>query len=238
MQIQHLVTSGCSFSETRTGMHTWPFYTSDYLNLQLHNQALGSQGNQHIARKLIYQTNLLLEQGVDPSEILCMVMWSGPNRTEYYSENPLDSYPQGEGHDVNPDRFVPNDSGGWIIQNSHWQSCASWYRNYESFAGAQIRFYESVIHAQSWCDSQGLQLIHSLFRDDVRMSRDSTHPSTAWMHRVTDQYQWLPKNCFDWCKTESNLPFPSPTDWHPSTEQHKLYTETVILPYVNSVTAE
>jgi len=235
-KLRYLVTSGCSFTETKTGMQTWAAWLAKHYKLELHNQGTGSQGNQHISRKLIYQTNQLLLQGIDPEQIICVAMWSGPNRTEYYNPNPPDYYPEGEGHEVNPDRFVPNDRGGWIIQNSHWVSCQPWYRNWESIESGQIRLYESIIHAQSWCDAQGITLVHGLFKKDVVTPEDPVNPATSWMVDIVNQYKWLPWACFDWCDSKHcELKFPNPRDWHPSRLQHKLYTERVIVPYMDKI---
>jgi len=52
---QHLITSGCSFTN---GFYmkekgSWAYYLSNMLDMQLHNQARGGQGNEYISNSII-----------------------------------------------------------------------------------------------------------------------------------------------------------------------------------------
>jgi hypothetical protein len=77
MTIKHLVTSGCSFSTAGK----WPQMLSTKLeNTELYNLGQDSAGNDWIARTSIYQASKLLQSGVNPEEILIIVMWSGIDR--------------------------------------------------------------------------------------------------------------------------------------------------------------
>jgi hypothetical protein len=76
--VKYLVTSGCSFSDNVD--LRWPHYLSKCLDIQLLNMGQGSSGNDWISKTIIYQTNLLLNRGVLPGEILVIPMWTSPAR--------------------------------------------------------------------------------------------------------------------------------------------------------------
>jgi len=81
MQIKHLVTSGCSFSDNI--IHEggrWPHYLAEKLNVKLYNRGQGSAGNDWISDSAIYQTNKLLEDGISAQEIAVVACWSGIDR--------------------------------------------------------------------------------------------------------------------------------------------------------------
>jgi hypothetical protein len=89
MSFKHLVTSGCSFSDN-SDLH-WPHYLSKKLNLELYNRGMSSAGNGWISKSIIYQTQLLLDSGVHPEEILVVAMWTDIARYDIFidSNNPF-----------------------------------------------------------------------------------------------------------------------------------------------------
>ena len=57
--MKHLITSGCSFSETHSShINTWPRHLNRMLpEYTLTNRAMSSQGNGLISRGIIYEVN-------------------------------------------------------------------------------------------------------------------------------------------------------------------------------------
>lgn len=80
--IKYLVTSGCSFSDNRD--YRWPHFLAHKAKLKLFNRAHGSSGNDWISKTIVYQTQELLDAGVDPSEIVVGIMWSGIDRKSIF----------------------------------------------------------------------------------------------------------------------------------------------------------
>jgi hypothetical protein len=103
-----LVTSGCSFSDN-IGKR-WPHYLADALSLKLFNRGQGSCGNDWIAKTAIYQTQLLLNDGVNPKDILVAVMWSGIDRKGLFiSSKETDNYDNlinSDTYSSNPINFI------------------------------------------------------------------------------------------------------------------------------------
>jgi hypothetical protein len=82
--MKQLITSGCSFSECRSHVGTWPKHLADALPDYAHvSTAMGSQGNGLISRRAIYQVTEALKQ-TSPEDILVGIMWSGPDRHDFY----------------------------------------------------------------------------------------------------------------------------------------------------------
>ena len=81
----HLVTSGCSFSDNSKHpddvVHgRWPHFVAKRIDAKLYNRGEGSCGNDWISKSVIYETQKLLDNGINPQNILVMVMWSGIDR--------------------------------------------------------------------------------------------------------------------------------------------------------------
>jgi hypothetical protein len=94
--INYLVTGGCSFS-VGWGAKNWPYfvenfvkekYTTRIFNPVIIHTGMSSQGQELIQKKVTMQIMDLLDRGVDPEEILVVVMWSGTYRKAWYIDNP------------------------------------------------------------------------------------------------------------------------------------------------------
>ena len=150
----HLVTSGCSFSETIYFMDT-PYGTVDrshdndevmselkplldlkdeklygsdlcswvpFLALDLDiplkkvlNYAMGSQGNQMIARNIVHGVEALLAKEVPVRDILVGVQWSGISRGSFYSSDVDPAYAENtKGWMHNPVQILLNKSLSWV----------------------------------------------------------------------------------------------------------------------------
>ena len=80
---KHIITSGCSFSDQVTKF-TWPHQIESLYGANCIHMGLGSQGNSLIARKALYAVQEIINQGVEPEDILVGIMWSGPDRHDSY----------------------------------------------------------------------------------------------------------------------------------------------------------
>jgi len=59
------------------------------------------------------------------------------------------------------------------------------------------------------------------------------HPEVNWLYKMIDRSYWLPVDSLgQWAKHVSEYNYARPKDPHPSTEQHKDFTEKVILPFI------
>ena len=79
--MKHLITSGCSFTETwlenPVNGQTWADYLAPMAKMQLHNVAMSGAGNHIISTYLINKTEELLSLGIPSSDICVVVQWSG-----------------------------------------------------------------------------------------------------------------------------------------------------------------
>lgn len=184
--IKHLVTSGCSFSDN-IGMR-WPHYLSKSLSMHLYNRGQGSAGNHWIAKSSIYQTQLLLDKGIDPKEILVTVMWSGIDRKDSFvdAEGTIDykKLINDPNNFPNPVSFLDNDhntnnkqstsntdgyllgSASCVFSNEH---IVKFKRDltlrFFSPQSLAIESYENFLRLQWFCKSSGIQLINQTFMD-------------------------------------------------------------------------
>lgn len=109
---KHLVSSGCSFADNEYA-DRWPHFLARNLDVKLHNRGQGSSGNDWISMSTIYQTNLLLQQGIPSEDILVVVMWSGISRGSIFLNKEetagFDEYVNKEGGNTNPVNFWDNE---------------------------------------------------------------------------------------------------------------------------------
>ena len=180
---KHLVTSGCSFSDNlrRQGEinSRWPMFLAEHAGLKLHNRGQGSAGNDWIADSLIYQICKLLEDSVEPSEILAIAMWSGIDRNSIYiSESGTPRYSELQTAEFmsNPANFTanppneyynpPRNGSGWLLGSAscsfpndliqqYKQLLVTRYLNEEAL---MIRSLDNWLKLQWFCASKGITL--------------------------------------------------------------------------------
>jgi hypothetical protein len=59
------------------------------------------------------------------------------------------------------------------------------------------------------------------------------HSDIRYLYNQIDFSNFLNvNNCLDWARDESGFDFARPPDPHPSTEQHKAFTERIIIPHL------
>jgi hypothetical protein len=80
-------------------------------------------------------------------------------------------------------------------------------------------------------DSECIQYPDEYTREDATICE--THPEINYLYSDIDREYFLPiTNLGDWVRDVSAYEYARPDDPHPSTEQHKEFTEKVILPFI------
>ena len=229
-----LITGGCSFSECRSHAGTWPRHLALALPNHTHiSTAMGSQGNGLISRRIIYQVSEQLKIS-DATDILVGIMWSGPDRHDYYQlhNKPLENQ---DGWMENPTQFVSGGEGAWTICSSGWRMAqsANYFVNFHDRIGQYIYTVEHILRTQWFLQQHCVPYFMTCYMAAVLPEIVSTHNDTKYLYRMIDFDQFLPVSGeYEWCRDCSGLPFPTATDPHPSVLQHQAFTYHVILPYL------
>jgi len=237
-----LVTSGCSFSQTITKRHqNWPRFLEKEINpKQFISKGLGSQGNGLISRSIIYEVHELLSQGIDSNDILVGIMWSGPNRSEYYwDKEERGGEWRSKYHDgwmTNPANFNPNDrNGGWIITNPWWDSTKTYYKYFHDDTYGQILTLEHILRTQWFLEKHNIKYFMMNYMNETfeYINKD------ACLH-LRDQIDWTKfistQGCYEWCLL-TNPDYLDDTS-HPSAEGSENYTKEIIIPYLEKINAK
>lgn len=216
-----LITSGCSFSLTdqnkKGHFKTWPNYLSEELGMSLTSKSMGSQGNGLISRSIIYEVS----QNLKWEEIKVGVMWSGTDRHEVFSKEPL--FENISGWTENPTGFIP-ESKHWEILNPHWKTYKSavYYAHLHEQMFGWINTLEHILRTQWFLDKCGIPYFMTFIRDPE-------FPDEKELEHLKDLVNWdkfLPiksmSDCFDKMEGPGN---------HPSTEQHQQFVREVIIPF-------
>ena len=185
--MKHIVTSGCSFSEK--GEHTWPYHLTRLIDTKVYTSGLSSAGNSWIAKTAIHQTQLLLDDGISPTDITVIVMWSGIDRKDLFVSaketanfHKLVLPGSGRSAAINPVNFLgtkPDETyahstvDGYLLGsisasflNNHIQNVKKdlimpFFSN-ESLA---IESYENFLRLQWYCQSKNIKLLNLTFLD-------------------------------------------------------------------------
>jgi hypothetical protein len=193
---------------------------------------MGSQGNGLISRGIIYEVSQALKTH-SASDILVGIMWSGPDRQDFYVSEPrVDVH---DGYMQNPTSFV-GDQKKWVIVNHNWrnQYARNWYGLLHDIVGAQIYTYEHVLRTQWFLNAHQVPYFMTTYTSRVFESQHRVHPEVVHLDKMVNWEKFLPvKGEFEWCRDHSNLKFPVDGDPHPGSDQHCEFTKQVILPFLN-----
>jgi hypothetical protein len=235
-----LITGGCSFSDPR--YNTWPNFLDKYLNdySSIHT-GMGSQGNGLISRKLVYEIQKCLADGIDPENMLVGVMWSGPGRYDIFSDTSPPGYNDSSNEELtlyeNPTNFVrENKKKQWYIFNHHWQKTyfnATYYKLYHNEVMHQILTLEHILRLQWFFKSLNIKYFMTCYTAKVFFKPVLDHPEVKYLYDLIDLKQFLPVNGeYEWCKDVSTFEFPDPNDMHPGSEQHNDFVQKIIVPWL------
>ena len=232
-----LITSGCSFSEL-DGAHygTWPNHLSALLPDYQHvATGLGSQGNGLISRRIIYAVTEALKTTA-AENILVGIMWSGPDRYDFFKENVkfnsnIDTWVE------NPTGFVKDADKNWVIVNHSWRNefARQYYGTFHSIVGSVIYTYEHILRTQWFLKLHGIKYFMTAYTSEVMYNWSKDHPEVKYLRDQIDQDQFLPvPGEWDWCEYNSGIPFTTPNDGHPNKQQHRAFTEQIVIPFLQN----
>jgi len=178
--INYIITGGCSFSTPAT----WPYVLKKIYPKKLYiNTGLSSAGNDCISHSILFQTQSLLNKGIDPGQILIIVMWSGFDRKSFWI-NPEEIYdyqnllcsPQPHNPLVHHRTYIidpERDDRGFLLGTAHCNTdnpyIKEWKRYYfETYFTAEYALIENYTHFQrvQWfCENKGVNILNLTFAD-------------------------------------------------------------------------
>jgi hypothetical protein len=252
-QFKHLITSGCSFSDPLTGT-TWPLHLSNTLKTDATHTGLCSQGNGLIARKAIYAVHNALKQGYKPDEILVGIMWSGSNRhdsfVKQFNRDEIENHKKTCGWLRNPEVFVDNAQGGWILMNPWWNEKHNkiYYSGLHDNLGGVINTYEKILWVQNYLKNLGINYFMSAFHPDTYSHYTyDNDDNIIWMKEQVDTSHWLPiTTMHDWVTSKwseehflrywfidkkRDIEYLN-IDVHPTRKMHVEFTKDIILSFL------
>lgn len=256
--IKHLVTSGCSFSDNLS-KGRWPHFLAEALSCQLYNRGQGSAGNQWISSSAIYQTSVLLDQGIDPSTILVAVMWSGIARKDLFIDNELHNFQDlinTPNHCPNPLNFVntepnlrhpdfTNTDSGYLFgsvncafskktMNRFKKELILKYFSNQSLA---IESYENFLKLQWFCKANNIKLVNQTFQEflffphkDTVLTKDR-YKNVKHLYEMIDFESWiLWNNSYGLYEyTRDNKLDFDDDNLHPKSNSHKYYVDNYLI---------
>lgn len=235
---KYLITGGCSFSETISPwIDTWPRHLERKLSVYNHiSAAMGSQGNDLIARKVIFEIFNLLSNGVKSEDILVGIMWSGPTRSSVYSDTPFNEVTPSKNKRTyiieNPTSV--NGCDKYYITNTWWADTYGYVKRlYTAIPPEQLKIesFEHILRTQDFLKNNKIKCFMLAYMNEV-LYTDDMDERVMYLNKMIDKDLWATEQgCYEWCKENTDIAF-KPDDPHPSTEQHNMFTDKVIMPYL------
>jgi hypothetical protein len=238
-----LIASGCSFTFEPWN---WPTFVSDELSMDLINVAMASQGNGLISKKVIYTVDSLLNNGKNPEDILVGIMWSGPDRHEFYT-NDISRLTNVDNWVENPTSVIPHPDNlyrNWIITNCHWSVNNSqlYYKFFHHNVSAMIQTLQNILLTQLYLEKKGVKYFMSTYLNIFNKETHSEIDEIEVQHwyKMIDFTKFLPVDgCHEWVKKnyEKIGGFNAPNDdgyvgIHPTPFGHKKFSEEVVIPFI------
>lgn len=242
-----LVTSGCSFSECISPwIETWPKHLERHIRPNhSYHEGLGCQGNDNISRQIIFRVTEILKTPHN-HDLLVGIMWSGFDRKSILvNKNTTGKITTGmtipgkfgESPGVyNPYNWTNStDDESWLILGGDEKKSKLWYTEFHHDLEAQLTTLEHILRIQWFLGINKIKYFMTTYTSEVFNSRLIENVNVKYLYNLIDFTKFLPiTGEYEWCKTQSGLAFPIDGDPHPSTEQHKLFTNQVIIPYLES----
>lgn len=185
--MKHIITSGCSFSEK--GDRTWPHHLSNLEDTTVYTLGLASAGNHWIAKTATHKAHELLAAGIDPADIIVIIMWSGIDRKDLFVSarethefTKLLLHGKGQSAPINPANFIDplsddlyssSEIDGYLVG-----SMSAYFDNenirktkrdlimhFFSNESLAIESYENFLRVQWFCESKKIKLLNLTFTD-------------------------------------------------------------------------
>lgn len=182
------------------------------------NYAMGSQGNQMIARNIVHGVEELLAKNIPTKDILVGVAWSGISRGSAYSSDVGQKYFEEDSNKVgwmhNPVQFLEESDRriGWKIFNHHWgyqhlggdrfellhEDSASYYNVFNEVSTFAIETAERIHWVQEYLNGKGIDYFFtnmskraSIFGSDVEEISDNHVKKTVDLIDRSKFCEWL-----------------------------------------------
>lgn len=245
MKPRLLITAGCSFSTVPyRDTETWPVHLHNHFNCKVLHTGQGATGNISIARKVLYNVHRALKT-FKADDILVGIMWSGPDRHEIISENPLPITYKGNDYYamnipyslIDPTMYAEKHERIHYVLNQHWNDEASvmWYKNFHDPLGAQIETLEQMLRVQWYLKLNTVKYFMTSYAPHTLDYEYYKHPEAAYLYTQLDQTCFLPtQSALQYMLEQGNYKHDKRIDGHPTTNQHKDFTENVIIPYLKN----
>lgn len=250
--MKKLITSGCSFTYTNLNhIHTWPRHLANYLNdYEMINHARGSQGNGLISKSVIYEVDNQLRSGVDNKNILVGVMWSGPDRHEYKTKDPslLPYNTKLEEDSSNLTNFIKNKKKDWVILSAYWgeektqppfnrNDSRLYYTYFHDLISSRIQTLEHMLRTQWYLEKNHINYFFTTYTDYVLENSFMQDEEIKYLYEMLNFDQFLPvTSIWSWLYKNKifleDLPINEKQIEHPSSRQHKEFTNKVIIPWL------
>ena len=224
-----LITGGCSFSETISDhIDTWPRHLArampDYQHV---SKGMGSQGNGLISRSIIHACTEHTNK-----DLLVGIVWSSPLRHDFYLAD-CNIGTNKDGWMENPTGFIQHKN--WVILNHNWSNeyAKTYYGMFHDNIGASINTLEHILRTQWYLKQNNIKYFMSTYTADV-LYNVNAHVDTKHLYDLIDFDKFLPVDgIYEWVKDNiGKSGFPIAGDNHPSSDAHKQFTDSVILPFI------
>ena len=232
--IKCLITAGCSFSQVPNIDITWPVHLSGWLNPEkTYYLGQGAAGNGIISRKVIYTVIEALKT-YNSADILVGIMWSGFDRAEIYSLKNIKHTELSDSSVYTNPLSIINERNYYIF-NPHWKDSTS--KNYYRFTftseNAVLNTLEHVLRTQWFLEKHKIKYFMTEFNFNSVNDINFDSEDVLFLHNQIDKTYWLPiQNMYQWALLESDLKFARENDDHPSTEQHNMMVEKILIPFL------
>lgn len=217
MSVNHIVTSGCSF----TAQPKWPHYLHTKTNIPVYNLGQDSAGNDWISKTAIYQASKLLQSNINPEEILIVVMWSGIDRKGLFiSRQETDDYnkfitteAECPVHFLNQPvntKATTNEQSGYILGSMDAYLGTRYAREHKvqwlsrlTLEEMAVESYEHFLRLQWFCKSYNIKLLNLTYSDILHypnsqfldpkktgLLTNDIYESVKHLHDMIDFNQW------------------------------------------------
>ena len=240
-----VITGGCSFSECISPwIETWPRHLERQINSDVaFHEGLGCQGNDNISRQIIHRVSETLKN-YSNEDILVGIMWSGFDRKSLFVNyqnlekiNHGMTIPGQFGESLgvyNPYNWIEESSSqGWLILGGDDRRSKAWFTELHHAVEAQLTTIEHILRVQWFLKLNNIKYFMTTYMSEVLDEFLTNNYNVKHLYNQIDFNNFLPVvGEYEWCRDFSGLDFPIPGDKHPSTEQHKLFSEQIIIPFL------
>jgi len=240
-----IITAGCSFSTVTRPEVAWPTHLCEIVKpaKEIH-LGQGAIGNGIISRRVIYNVTKELET-TRPEDILVCIMWSSFDRSEVYSNMtiPHTALNSGAAHH-NPVKVAEANNFYVLNPNFEDETTTLYYKHFYNDVYATMLTLEHILRIQWFLQSYKIKHFMTMFSSQTLPLKDEpqerdimNNPDISYLFNLVDKTNFLPVASLGGYIQSTGLypDYGTPgTNLHPTTEQHKLFTDKIIIPYLKN----